>query len=57
VLSRRETAKQVAACLLVDISLELVDGNDLLREPRFLQEERDLGGIGRGMVVELEHGV
>jgi len=50
-------AKQVAARLLVDISLELVDGNDLLREPRFLQEERDLGGIGRGMVVELEHGV
>src|SRR5271156_468918 len=33
-----------------------VDWNNLIGQARFFEEKRDFGGIGRGVIIEFEHG-
>jgi hypothetical protein len=38
------------------LALARIDRDDFVSEAELLQQERDLGGIGRGVEIEADHG-
>ena len=38
------------------LALGRIDGHDFVGRAEFLEQQRDLGGIGRGVEIEADHG-